>query len=510
MITLGVDCGTSGLKGVLVDADGAAIAAAARDYRPDRPRPIGRSRIPKPGSPRCSPSSATCVRAAPAAFGAVGAIGFSGQMHAAVLIGRDGRPLRPAILHNDGRAHGEASELWERHRALADVVGVKPMAGFTGPKLLWLSRNEPEVFAAIAHVLQTKDYLRFRLTGALGADMSDAAGTWWLDQAARRWSHAALAACGLDPARAPALAEGSEPVGRLIPALADELGLPRSAVVAAGGGDAAVGAVGVGAVRPGDAFISLGTASQLIVVSDRYRAAPETLVHSFAHAVPRRWYRMAAMLNGAGALASAARLVGADVAALETEAAAGYRGPGEVMVLPYLSGERTPHDDPHARGVVFGLGENASRVDLARATMEGVALTFADARDCLAAVGDRLGRVGLIGGGARSALWTRMIAAALGCEIVRYLGGEFGPAFGAARLARLAATGEAPEAVCAAPPIADVTKPEPRLADAFAAARARFTSLYRALKPEFAKAAGTRDQREDSGAAAELGHSNQT
>ena len=156
MITLGVDCGTSGLKGVLVDADGAAIAAAARDYRPDRPRPNWSEQDPEAWVAAMFAVLGDLRRAAPAAFGAVGAIGFSGQMHAAVLIGRDGRPLRPAILHNDGRAHGEASELWERHRALADVVGVKPMAGFTGPKLLWLSRNEPEVFAAIAHVLQTR------------------------------------------------------------------------------------------------------------------------------------------------------------------------------------------------------------------------------------------------------------------------------------------------------------------------------------------------------------------
>jgi xylulokinase len=492
MISLGVDCGTSGLKAVLIDADGAAIAAAASSYRPDRPRPQWSEQDPEVWVAAMFAALGELRRSAPNAFAAIGAIGFSGQMHAAVLIGGDGRALRPAILHNDTRAHCEAAELWERHRALADVVGVKPMAGFTGPKLLWVKRNEPEVFAAIAQVLQAKDYLRLRLTGAFGADMSDAAGTWWLDQAARRWSEEALAACGLDPARVPALAEGSDPLGRLLPSLADELGLPRTAVVAAGGGDAAVGALGIGAVRPGDAFVSLGTASQLIVISDRYRAAPETLVHSFAHAVPRRWYRMAAMLNGAGALAFTARLMGAEVAALEAQAATDYRGPGDVMMLPYLSGERTPHDDPHARGVIFGLSESAAPVDLARAAMEGVALTLADARDCLAATGDQLTRVGLTGGGARSMLWTRLIAAALDREIVRYQGGEIGPAHGAARLARLAATSETPEAVCTPPPIADVTEPEPRLVEAFAATRERFISLYGALRPEFAKAAAAR------------------
>jgi len=198
---------------------------------------------------------------------------------------------------------------------------------------------------------------------------------------------------------------------------------------------------------------------------------------------------MAAMLNGAGPLAFVARLVGADAGALEREAAENYRGPGAITFLPYLSGERTPHDDPHARGVVFGLAEAATRVDLTRAAMEGVALTLAEARACLSAIGDAPQGFDLIGGGARSALWTRMIAAAVDAPITRRKGGEVGPAFGAARLAVLAATGAAPETVCSTPPIADVTEPEPRLVEAFAAARVGFTRLYRVLRPEFAAAA---------------------
>ncbi len=298
---------------------------------------------------------------------ALGAIGFSGQMHGAVLLDRDDRPLRPAMLHNDTRAFAEARELWEKHSPLAGVVGVKPMAGFTAPKLMWLRRHEPQTFVRIACVLLPKDYLRLHLTGERRTDMSDAAGTWWLDEAERRWSPDALAASGVDRRRGSRRsARGRKPVGRLARGVADELALPRDVVVAAGGGDAAVGAIGLGAIRPGDAFISLGTATQLIVASDRYRAAPERLVHSFAHALPKRWYRMAAMLNGAGALAFAARLVGREVAELEAEAASGYRGPGETIFLPYLSGERTPHDDPHARGV-FSASAKAPRASILRA-----------------------------------------------------------------------------------------------------------------------------------------------
>ena len=482
---LGVDCGTSAVKALLVDDNEHVIASSERAYRPDHPHPLWSEQDPEVWREAMFAAIGDLGSKASRAIARLRGIGFSGQMHSAVLLGRDDRPVRPAMLHNDTRAFAEARELDEKHPELAAIVGVKPMAGFTAPKLMWLARHEPEIRSRVASVLLPKDYLRFTLTGEKAADMSDAAGTWWLDEAARQWSAPALAASGVEASLVPLLVEGSQAMARVRPSLADKLGLPRELVVAAGGGDAAVGAVGLGAIRPGDAFISLGTATQLIVASDVYRAAPEKLVHSFAHALPGRWYRMAAMLNGAGALAFAARLVGGEVAELEREASGGYLGPRELLFLPYLSGERTPHDDPHARGVVFGLSPSSSRADLTRAVMEGVAFTLADARDCLTPAGGALGRVGLIGGGAKSALWTQMIAAALDREIVRYRGGETGPAFGAARLARLAATGESADALCKAPEILDATAPEPALVDAFAKRRERFTSLYRALRPEF-------------------------
>ncbi len=423
---------------------------------------------------------------APSPFAAVRALGFSGQMHGLVALGANDVPVRPAILHNDARASVQASELHARFGDLEHEVGVKAMASFPAAKWLWLTRFEPEVAQRVACVLAPKDWLRLALTGEKRSDMSDAAGTWWLDEARRDWSDHALTASGMDRSRLPALVEGCEAAGALRPDVARELGLDRNVVIAAGGGDAAVGAVAIGAIRQGDAYISLGTASQLIVASDAYRGAPERLVHSFAHALPQRWYRMAAMLNGAGALAFAGRLLGETVETLERDAAAGYSGPGALIFLPYLSGERTPHDDPSAKGVAFGLSESTKPADFARAVMEGVAWTLADARDCLQAAGDPIERVGLIGGGARSRLWTRMIAAALGVEVVRYRGGEAGPAFGAARLARLAATGERADDVCHPPETLDVTAPEPALAENFASRRGRFQSLYRALKPEFA------------------------
>ena len=487
MTYIGIDCGTSSLKAVLVDDSQALVASASEAYAPNHPKPLWSEQNPDDWRDAMFAALASLARQNPAAARALRGIGFSGQMHGAVLLDAADRPLRPAILHNDTRAFAEARALAENHAELAAILGVKPMAGFTAPKIAWLRRHEPDVMARLACLLMPKDYLRLCLTGDKATDMSDAAGAWLLDEAHRRWSGEAIEAVGLPESALPRLVEGSERVGVLRPEIADRFGFPRDAIVAAGGGDAAVGALGIGAIGEGQAFISLGTATQLIVATRQYRAAPERLVHSFAHALPGRWYAMAAMLNGAGALAFAGRLLGASAGDLEALAARDYGGPGEVLFLPYLSGERTPHDDPHARGVYFGLSQSSGRAEIARATMEGVACTLADARDCLeAGATPKLGRIGLIGGGSRSQLWTRMIAAALDRPIVRYREGETGPAFGAARLGRLAARGEAPEAVCLEPDIRDVTLPEPELGAQFAKTLQRFRQLYRALKPEFA------------------------
>jgi len=484
---LGLDCGTSGLKALLIDESGQPVASAARSYSPKRPRAGWSEQNPDDWLAAMAGAITEIRDAAGKAVGDLRAIGFSGQMHGAVLLDRAMKPVRPAILHNDGRAFLEAAELARDYPDLAKIAGVKPMPGFTGPKLKWIARNEPHYRRLINSLLSPKDYLRLSLAGERGSDMSDAAGTWLFDEARRAWSPEAFAACEADPAWAPPLFEGSAPVGRIRPEAADALGLPRGVLLAAGGGDAAVGAIGLGAIAPGEAFISLGTATQLIVATDRYLSAPEQLVHAFAHALPNRWYAMAAMLNGAGALAFAGRLLGASPDALESEAAAGYPGPGALLFLPYLSGERTPLDDPYARGVLFGMTETTSRADVARAVMEGVALTLAEARDSLSLAGAEIERVGLTGGGAKSALWTRMIAASTGFTVVRMKGGETGPAYGAARLARMAATGEPPEAVCKKPEIADVTEPDPKLAALFSRQRERFKALYEAVRPEFRK-----------------------
>jgi xylulokinase len=319
--------------------------------------------------------------------------------------------------------------------------------------------------------------------------MSDAAGTLWLDVAAREWSAAMLAATGLDEGAMPRLFEGSEPTGVLRPELAREWGMGPRVVVAGGGGDNAAGAVGVGVIRPGRAFLSLGTSGVYFVATAAFSADPARAVHSFCHCLPRTWHQMSVMLSAASCLTWVARATGAvDEASLLAELESLDR-PSEAIFLPYLSGERTPHDDPHARGVFFGLTPETDRAALGRAVLEGVAFAFVDGQDALAAAGARIDEVAVIGGGARSALWGRILASALGRPLGYHAAGELGAGFGAARLARLAATGEDPDAVCTPPPLERIVAPDPRLQDRYAGRQELFRRLYSDLRAAFAASA---------------------
>jgi xylulokinase len=483
---LGIDVGTSAVKALLVDASQRVVAEAAEPLSISRPRPLWSEQDPEDWWSAVGRVVLELRQAAPAAFGAIRALGLSGQMHGAVLLDRGGAVLRPAILWNDGRSQEECRALEQRVPRLAAIAGVPAMPGFTAPKLVWVARHEPDTFARIDKVLLPKDYVRFRLTGEKLTDCSDAAGTLWLDEASRQWSEEILRATGLSTQQVPRLAEGSEPCGTVRPEIAREWGLPANVVVAGGAGDAAAGAVGIGAVADGDAFVSLGTSGQYFVTTAAYRPFPEAFVHAFCHAVPGRWFQMAAMLNGASCLAWAANLLGeVEIDALLGRVEAQYRGAGNLIFLPYLSGERTPHNDPYARGVFFGLDAETSAEALVQSVLEGVAQSIAEAQDCLAAAGTRVDRIAAIGGGSRSRLWMRILANALDRPVVLYREGAKGPAFGAARLARLAVTGERVEEVCTVAPVSDVIEPEPALVDAYRSSGEKFRRLYRTVKLEF-------------------------
>jgi xylulokinase len=484
---LGIDVGTSAVKAILVDERQAAVAEADVALQVSRPQDLWSEQDPEAWWQAVQTALDQLKAKDARALADVRGIGLSGQMHGAVLLDEHDRPLRPAILWNDGRSFREARELGEQHPALSHAMGVIPMPGFTAPKLVWLARHEPETFRSVRKVILPKDYIRLKLTGAIVTEMSDAAGTWWLDEAKRDWSDEALAATVLSRDHMASLVEGSDASGTIRAEVAQKWRMRQDVVVAGGGGDAAAGAVGLGAIEDGSAFISLGTSGQLFVTTEAYSPAPEAIVHSFCHAVPGRWFQMAAMLNAASSLAWAANLLKRDIGELLRETEAVYRKPSNVLFLPYLAGERTPHNDPYARGVFFGLSPETQQTDLVQAVLEGVAFSFADAKQCLEQAGTSLTYAGMIGGGSRSVFWARIFASVLNIPMVRYQGSDKGPAFGAARLARLAATGETLQEVCTAPNVLETIVPDPHLVGLYRPRVDAFRSLYRALKPEFAR-----------------------
>jgi len=479
---MGIDVGTSAVKVVVVDDTGKVVDQASAPLGISRPQPLWSEQNPADWW------SATNIAVSDlrlAVRRTVRGIGLSGQMHGATLLDAQHRALRPAILWNDGRSAPQCAELERALPAMTQITGNRAMPGFTAPKLLWVREHEPEIFARTALVLLPKDYVRLRMTGDAASDMSDSAGTLWLDVARRGWSEAMLGATGLEARQMPALYEGNHITGRLRPELAEAWGMERVAV-AAGGGDNAAGAIGVGVVRAGDAFLSLGTSGVLFLANEGYRPNPAGGVHTFCHAVPRHWHQMSVILSAASCVDWAARLCGApDAEAVFALAESANRPCSGEIFLPYLSGERTPHNDPNARGVMFGMTHETSRESMAQAVLEGVAFAFRDGMDALLATGSTIDSISVIGGGARSHYWGRTLCAVLGRPLTYRDSGAVGPAYGAARLARMGVDGSTMEEICTAPPILHVAEPDDRLADLYARRIRLYRSLYHNLKDSF-------------------------
>ena len=489
---LGIDLGTSEAKVLLLDESGAVAGTAGSPLEVQRPHPRWSEQSPEAWWQATLSAVEGLRRAHPERLAAVRGVGLSGQMHGATLLDAGDRPLRPAILWNDARSGLECEELVAKVPATHAITGNLAMPGFTAPKLLWVAKHEPEVFARVATVLLTKDYLRLRLTGEKVSDMSDAAGTLWLDVARRDWSDAMLEGCRLSRAHMPRLVEGSAPSGRLLPEIAASWGIRHPVIVAGGGGDNAASAVGIGAIAPGDGFVSLGTSGVLFVVNDRFSPNPGRAVHAFCHALPRRWHQMSVMLSAASCLRWVTRLVGganegavlAEVATLEE--AERERAP---IFLPYLSGERTPHNDPAAQGVFFGLAHGVDRRALVYSVIEGVSFGLADGLDALASAGTRAGTLSLVGGGSRSALWAQLLADVLQTSLRVHAGSEAGGALGAARLGQLVCGGDE-RTVCTRPPVASEHVPSRNAASRFQGRLEKFRALYRVLSPVWRGSSG--------------------
>jgi xylulokinase len=479
---IGIDLGTSSIKCVLVDADQKVRATATEALEVSRPAPTYSEQDPAhwwQATLRCLDRLAA---EAPQAMAAVKGIGLSGQMHGATLLDSSDRVLRPCILWNDGRAAAECAEMEAAWPQLRAVTGNIAMPGFTAPKLLWVKKHEPQIFAQVAKVLLPKAYLRLLLTGEYAEDMSDAAGTLWLDVGKRDWSEAALTATGLSRSQMPRLVEGSAVSGHLKPELRQRWGMTTAPVVAGGAGDNASGAVSLGAVNPGDAFVSLGTSGVLWVTTAGFAPNPGDAVHAFCHALPQTWHQMGVILSAASCLAWLAGTLGQSEAELLAGMSETPARPSDVTFLPYLSGERTPHNDARVRGAFIGLSHETDRATLVQSVMEGVAFALRDCLEALRAAGTHIATADVIGGGARSPLWLSIIANVLDLPLTQIVGAEVSGAFGAARLGRLAATGERPIDVCDKPTRARAVLPSPRLRDTYAESYARYRKLYPALK----------------------------
>ncbi|WP_354623821.1 xylulokinase [Psychromonas sp. MME2] len=481
---IGIDLGTSGVKAILLDQRGLILGTKTVSISISRPAPLWSEQDPQEWW--SATDQAIIALSKEIDLSAVTAIGIAGQMHGATLLNKTGEVLRPAILWNDGRCSEECLEIEKLVPTSREITGNIMMPGFTAPKLKWVQNHEPECFAQIDKVLLPKDYLRYCMTGDFASDMSDSAGTMWLDVAKRDWNDELLTATGLTRAQMPKLYEGSEITGHLSEDVAKRWNMPCVPVIA-GAGDNAAGAIGVGLTQPGQAMLSLGTSGVYFAVTDGFAANPESALHTFCHALPASWHSMSVILSAASCLDWVAKLTGSEsvpkmLAEIEAEASAD----SDVIFLPYLSGERTPHNNPEAKGVFFGMTHETSRPELTKAVLEGVAFAFADGLDALHITGNEPEEISLIGGGARSPYWRQMLADVFNKKLVYRAGGDVGPALGAARLAHLGTIANAKiEDVCPVPELIQTHIPDSQNHASYALKRQKFQQLYVQLKDLF-------------------------
>ncbi|MBN9362401.1 MULTISPECIES: xylulokinase [unclassified Devosia] len=483
MTYLGIDIGTSGVKALLINRAGQPLGeATAKAVEPTRPHPGWSEQNPADWWNATLEAIDKLSRAHPAEMAKVRGIGLSGHMHGATLLDKNDQVLRPCILWNDGRSAAECAEMEAARPALRDIAGNIAMPGFTAPKIAWVRKHEPEIYARIAKVLLPKAYIRLLLTGEHIEEMSDASGTLWLDVGKREWSDELLALTGLNRSHMPRLVEGSAPSAGLKREFVTRWGMSGEVVVAGGAGDNAAAACGIGAIQPGEGFVSLGTSGVLFVSNDRFRPNTRGAVHAFCHAIPNTWHQMGVILSATDSLNWLAKITGQDPAKLAGAAEAGFKGPGEEIFLPYLSGERTPHNNAAARGSLTGLSHSTDPALLAQAVMEGVAFAFRDCQRVLKDAGTEMGQLLAVGGGSKSNLWLRLIATNLETEIALPEDGDFGGALGVARLGLCAAEGADPSEIMTMPAIKRVIKPEPALKSAYSEQYARYRALYPAIE----------------------------
>ncbi len=480
---LGIDLGTTALKCIITDHKQRVVGLAEVPLPTLRMQPGWSEQKPQDWWLALQKACKMLRSRNAKDWSRIAAIGLSGQMHGAVVLDAEGQVLRPAILWNDARAGAEAAAFNGKFSDVGQIAGVAAVAGFTAPKLLWLRSHEPRIFKQLAMVLAPKDYLRFRMSGDFITDPCDATGMSLLDVGQRKWSPALVEAAGIRLENLPRIDEGPRASAHLHKIAADFLGLPQGLPIAAGAGDAAASAIGIGAIHDGDGFISLGTSAQYFVTTKSFRPRPQQMIQALGHGLPDLWYQVAALLNGASPLSWLNGILpGGNIEKLLQRTQRRYEGPGRLLFLPYLTGERTPHNDPAARAAFHGLHAGTTQEDLALAVLEGVALSLLDCQEVLEQGGTRVADLLVVGGGTRSAFWMQLLANVLNRRITIPKGSDVGAAFGAARLARLSVTGEAIDEVCSKPKALMHLEPTQKLSKAYADRLGDFRALYGALK----------------------------
>lgn len=476
MSFLGIDLGTSGLRALLTDDAGKTVHCAEVAYETATPKPGWSEQDPQLWIDALETVMLKLRDTVPH-FDQLRGIGVAGHMHGATFLDRDGKVLRPCILWNDTRAADHAHHL-DQKPEFREISGHIVFPGFTAPKLSWMAEHEPEICTKIAKVLLPAGFINFYLTGSYIADVSDSAGTSWLNIHSRDWSNDLLAASGVRRDQMPDLVEGCRPAGFLRHTLQEKWGFQNEIVIAGGAGDNAAAACGIGAIKEGQGFVSLGTSGVVIIARDECHPAPKTAVHTFCHALPNRWYQMGVMLSATDSLNWLSTITEHPPKTLTQMLPQELQPPGPITFMPYLSGERTPHNDANVCGGFFNISRHNNLVDLTKAVLEGVAFGLRDSLEALRKTGARPERLYAIGGGARSEYWLRLIATVLGVSILVPKDGDFGSALGSARLARIATTGEDISMVMTTATVAEIIEPDVHLADAFDEAYRNFVKSY--------------------------------
>jgi xylulokinase len=489
---LGIDVATSATKALLVDEAGEVVAQASTEYSFETPRPLWSEQNPELWWNGAVQSIRQVLSDTNIAGKAVQGIGLTGQMHGLVALDEAGNVLRPAILWNDQRTGQQCDEIRRRlgKDKLIQLTGNNALAGFTAPKILWMRTHEPDLYDSISHILLPKDYLRYRLTGTYATDTAGAAGTLLVDLEERAWSEEVISALEIPRAWLPEMFEGPEVTGRISENAADVTGLSAGTPVVAGGGDQSAQAVGVGAVSEGTVALTLGTSGVVFAPTTSPVIEPDGRLHAFCHAVPNQWHLMGVMLSAAGSLRWYRDLFAPEVAYSELLEPAAEISPGAdgLLFLPYLTGERTPHPDPLARGAFVGMTVRHTRAHMTRAVLEGVAFGLRDNFELIQEMGLPIDEIRLSGGGAQSSIWQQILADIFSTRLVTVNTTE-GASYGAALLAGVGAKiwPDVETACSATITLTDQISPQSSIDDRYTSAYRQYRSLYPTLKQAFAE-----------------------